>query len=129
MIGVNIFLVTAFYPNLLKYQMGNDASQFIEKNHINKDQVSMFQIHNSNALHFYGNHIFPVNNKLASYKTGDILITVKDSAHKILNLYPNSKILHEGPNYAVSVLSAEFLNPSTRAKTLPTYVMIQLGSK
>lgn len=128
-IGVNIFLVTAFYPNLLKYQMGNDASQFIEKNQINKDQVSMFQIHNSNALHFYGNHIFPVNNKLASYKTGDILITVKDSAHKILNLYPNSKILHEGPNYAVSVLSAEFLNPSTRAKTLPTYVMIQLGSK
>jgi 4-amino-4-deoxy-L-arabinose transferase-like glycosyltransferase len=128
-IGVNIFLVTAFYPNLLKYQMGNDVVQFIEASHIDKHQISMYQIHNSNALHFYGKHIFPVNNKLDTYKNGDILITVKDSAQMVFNQYPGSKILHEGPNYAVSVLSAEFLNPNTRSKTLPTYVMIKLGSR
>jgi len=127
-IGVNIFLVTAFYPNLLKYQMGNDAAFFLEKSKIDKAKVSMYNIHNSNALHFYGKHIFVVKNRIGDYKTGDIMITVKDSAQVIKNRFPTSEIVHEGPNYAVSVLSAEFLNPATRDKNLPKYVMIKLGN-
>jgi 4-amino-4-deoxy-L-arabinose transferase-like glycosyltransferase len=127
-IGVNIFLVTAFYPNLLKYQMGNDAVSFLEKSTIDKKQVSMYNIHNSNALHFYGKHIFAVKNRIGDYKTGDIMLTVKDSALAIKNRFPTSEILHEGPNYGVSVLSADFLNPVTRDKNLPKYVMIKLGN-
>jgi hypothetical protein len=56
------------------------------------------------------------------------MITVKDSAQVIKNRFPTSEIVHEGPNYAVSVLSAEFLNPATRDKNLPKYVMIKLGN-
>ncbi|MFX5287155.1 hypothetical protein ABTC87_18395, partial [Acinetobacter baumannii] len=38
-IGVNIFLNTAFYPSLLKYQKGSAFATYIEKNQLDKNNI------------------------------------------------------------------------------------------
>jgi 4-amino-4-deoxy-L-arabinose transferase-like glycosyltransferase len=128
-IGVNIFLHIAFYPNLLKYQMGNDAAAKIDQLKINKNKVYLYGIHNSNALHFYGQHIFPYQSSSNSFKADQIIITEKDSAQFLKQLFPSSKVIHEGNQYAVSLLTATFLNPATRMSKMPRFVLIDLDGK
>jgi uncharacterized membrane protein len=128
-IGVNIFLHIAFYPNLLKYQMGNDAAATIDQQKINKNKVYLYGIHNSNALHFYGQHVFSYQYASNSFKTDQVIITQKDSAQFLKKLFPSSKIVHEGNQYPVSLLTATFLNPVTRMHEMPRYIMIDLDGK
>jgi len=78
-IGVNIFLSTSFYPNVLKYQLGNDAAAFINEQHIPKEKISIYGIHSGRAFHFYGQHIFPERTRLQSFQSSDIVLTSKDS--------------------------------------------------
>jgi 4-amino-4-deoxy-L-arabinose transferase-like glycosyltransferase len=128
-IGVNIFLSTAFYPNLLQFQMGNDANAFINKNAIDKNSVYLYGINNSNALHFYGKHIFVNLSATKAFEAHQIILTEKDSTQFFKNIFPSSKVIHEGNQYPVSVLTGTFLNPSTRMKEMPRYVMIDLDGK
>ncbi len=128
-IGVNIFLHIAFYPNLLKYQMGNDAAATIDQQKINKNKVYLYGIYNSNALHFYGKHIFLYQSSSKTFKADQIIITEKDSAQLLKLLFPSSKIIHEGNQYPVSLLTATFLNPRSRMHEMPRYIMIDLDGK
>lgn len=128
-IGVNIFLNIAFYPNLLKYQMGNDAAEFINSQKLNKNTVFQYGFSNSNALHFYGKHVFDNISNAKDLNGTQIIITNKDSASVINRLFPQSKIIHEGNHFAVSLLTAIFLNPATRNTEMPKYVIIDLDGK
>lgn len=128
-IGVNIFLNIAFYPNLLKYQMGNDAAEFINSQKLNKNTVFQYGFSNSNALHFYGKHVFDNISNTKDLNGTQIIITNKDSASVINRLFPQSKIIHEGNHFAVSLLTAIFLNPATRNTEIPKYVIIDLDGK
>ncbi|MBP7346336.1 MAG: glycosyltransferase family 39 protein, partial [Sediminibacterium sp.] len=78
-IGVNIFLSTTFYPNLLKFQMGNDAAKVIKEKRLNVEKINLYGIHNSNALHFYSKHIFPYKSNKLLFKPQDKVLTSKDS--------------------------------------------------
>jgi 4-amino-4-deoxy-L-arabinose transferase-like glycosyltransferase len=128
-IGINIFLNIAFYPNLLKYQMGNDAVDFISKNGMDKNRIYLYGINNSNALHFYGKHIFDNLSTSKAFNSNQIILTEKDSIAFFTRQFPQCKVLHEGNQYPVSVLTASFLNPATRTKEMPRYVLINLGGK
>ncbi len=48
-IGVNIFLHIAFYPNMIKYQMGNDAAALIKSHQQNKKTIIQDPVTNTNA--------------------------------------------------------------------------------
>ncbi len=128
-ISINIFLSTSFYPNLLKFQMGNDADAFINKNAIDKKSVYLYGINNSNALHFYGKHIFVNLSTTKAFESNQIILTEKDSTRFFKTIFPSSKVIHEGNQYPVSVLTGSFLNPSTRMKEMPRFVMIDLDGK
>lgn len=128
-IGVNLLLSTAFYPKLLQFQMGNDAAAFIENNQIKKSELKLYGIHNSNALHFYSNHIFPFKQSKADFLASDKVLTSKDSLSKFMPLFPEAKVIHEGNQFAVSLLTLPFLNPATREKETPKYIIIDLDGK
>jgi 4-amino-4-deoxy-L-arabinose transferase-like glycosyltransferase len=128
-IGVNVFLDTAFYPNVLKYQLGNDAAAFINSNHLPKEKISIYGIHEGRALHFYGQYIFPQRDSLQSFQPTDIVLTAKDSVPVFTKAFPGSYIMHEGSQFGVTALSLPFLNPATREKEVPKYVIISLGRK
>jgi 4-amino-4-deoxy-L-arabinose transferase-like glycosyltransferase len=125
-IGVNVFLSTAFYPNVLKYQLGNDAAAFINKNKIDKEKISLYGIHEGRALHFYGKHVFPSKRTMEELNVSGIVLTSKDSLPVLQKRFPGMKILHEGAHFGVTALSLPFLNPKTREKEVPRYVIIEL---
>ncbi len=128
-IGVNVFLNTAFYPNLLTYQMGNDAATFINQQQLPKDKISTYGVQSSRTLHFYGQFIFADKQQLGDYGPPEIVITDKDSLPVFEKNFPKLKVLHEGNNFGVSMLSFPFLNPATRDKEVPKYLILDLDGK
>jgi 4-amino-4-deoxy-L-arabinose transferase-like glycosyltransferase len=125
-IGINVFLDTAFYPNLLKYQLGNDAAAFIADKQIPKEKIGIYGIQEGRALHFYAKHIFPAKTSVEAFNPGDFVLTNKDSLPAFVQLFPQAEILHEGNHFGVTRLSLPFLNPDTREKEVPKYVIISL---
>ena len=128
-LGVNVFLDTTFYPNVLKYQLGNDAADFIEKNNIPIEKISIYGIHEGRALHFYGKYIFPTEVNFKNLKPTAIVLTSKDSLHLFTKAFPDLQVLHEGSHFGVTALTLPFLNPKTREKEVQKYVLISLKSK
>jgi len=128
-IGVNVFLSTAFYPNVLKYQLGNDAAAFIKEQHLPKEKISLYGIQSGRALHFYGQRIFPERTSLQSFQSTDMVLTSKDSLPLFQKTFPQMKVIHEGNHFGVTALSLPFLNPATREKELPKYIIIDLDGK
>lgn len=127
--GINIFLSTAFYPNVLTYQMGNDAAQFIQSAQLPKDKIMVFGLDAGRSLYFYGKHIFPNTHDWKRLPLGNYVITVMDSVPVLTQHYPGLQILHQGNNYGVSMLTPEFLNPATREASCGKYAIIQLSPK
>ncbi|MCW3087138.1 MAG: hypothetical protein JWQ78_524 [Sediminibacterium sp.] len=128
-IGVNIFLGTAFYPNVLRYQLGNDAAAFIDQNHLVKDNIAVYGIEEGRALHFYGRQIFARKKNPQDFSPANMAITSKDSIGIFQKAFPEMKVLHEGPHFGVSILSLPFLNPATRDREVPKYVLLDLDGK
>ncbi len=128
-IGVNIFLSLFFYPNVLKYQLGNDAAAFIEKQHLPKEKLGIYGIHEGRALHFYAKHIFPDKTSAQDFQPDQLVLTSKDSVEVFQKIFPAMNVVHEGPHFGVTALSLPFLNPATREKEVPRYVIIDLDGK
>jgi len=128
-IGVNLCLSLGFYPHLLKYQFGNTVAKVLEEKKINKNQVILYNIDESRALHFYGNHIFQRKTDSLSLRSSDILITRKESLSALQQRFPNLNTIFEGAYYGVSMLSLPFLNPETRAKETVPYVLVDLDGQ
>lgn len=128
-IGVNCFLSTGFYPNVLKYQLGNDAAAFINSQKLPKEKIGIYGIHAGRALHFYSEHIFPTRISVNDFRSGEMVITARDSLPVFTRTFPHAKVLHEGPHFGVTALSLPFLNPATRDQEVPKYVLIALGNR
>jgi 4-amino-4-deoxy-L-arabinose transferase-like glycosyltransferase len=127
--GVNVFLSTAFYPNVLKYQLGNDAAAFIDQQKTDKERILIYGTHEGRAFHFYGKYVFPEKQNLQELHAENIILTSKDSLSVFQKAFPEMKILHEGPHFGVTALSLPFLNPATRDKEVPKYLLISLNGK
>lgn len=127
--GVNVFLNTGFYPNVLKFQLGNNAAAFLDNSGTDKNKVFVYGIHEGRALHFYGKHIFAEKRNLHDFQSTDLLLTTKDSLPVVQQAFPELKIIHEGSHFGVTALSLPFLNPETRDKEVPKYLIIALNGK
>jgi 4-amino-4-deoxy-L-arabinose transferase-like glycosyltransferase len=128
-VGVNIFLSTAFYPNVLQYQMGNDAANFIQSAQLPKEKIMIFGPDAGRSLYFYSEHIFPNTHDWKKLPPGSLVITVMDSVPVLQQHYPGLQVLHKGNNYGVSMLTPAFLNPATREASCGKYAIIQLSPK
>lgn len=128
-IGVNLFLAIGFYPHLLQYQFGNTVAKLLNEKKINKEQVILYNIDESRALHFYGNHIFQRKTDSLQLQPNEVLITRKESLSHLQQRFPNMNTIFEGSYYGVSMLSLPFLNPETRAKETVPYVVVDLDGR
>ena len=128
-ISVNFLLSGNFYPNLLKYQMGNMAADYINESGLQKKNIYVYGPLDSRALHFYGQHIFEHRYTSSNATENDILIASSDSIQSLKLKFPNLKLLHKGPNFSVSMLTPEFLNPATRDKLMSYYAVVDLDGK
>lgn len=126
-LGVNFILNTSFYPRLLKYELGVSAAAFINQNKLPKNSVYLYEIDESRALHFYGNHSFERLFDSILLTPGQILITKASSFTKLQQQFPGSTILHKNAYFGVSMLTLPFLNPATRDKEVTPYIIVTLA--
>jgi hypothetical protein len=126
-LGVNFILNTSFYPRLLKYELGVSAAAFINQNKLPKTSVYLYEIDESRALHFYGNHSFERLFDSSLLTPGQILITKASSFPKLQQQFPGSSILHKNAYFGVSMLTLPFLNPATRDKEVTPYIIVTLA--
>ncbi|MCX6201080.1 MAG: glycosyltransferase family 39 protein [Bacteroidetes bacterium] len=126
-LGVNFILNTSFYPRLLRYELGVSAAAFINQNKLPKNSVYLYEIDESRALHFYGNHSFERLFDSSMLTPGQILITKASSFTKLQQQFPGSTILHKNAYFGVSMLTLPFLNPATRDKEVTPYIIVTLA--
>jgi hypothetical protein len=109
--------------------MGNTAAAFINEQQLPKNKIVTYGDGDSRALYFYGQYCFKHKASRQELLTTDIVIAYADSVKGLKQVFPNLKELHTGAHFAVSQLTAEFLNPITRASTMPYYAIIDLDGK
>ena len=126
-LGVNFILNTSFYPMLLKYELGVSAAAFINHNKLPKTSVYLYEIDESRALHFYGNHSFERIFDSSLLKPQQIIITKASSYPALQQKFPASTILHQNAYFGVSMLTLPFLNPATRDKEVTPYIIVTLA--
>ena len=126
-LGVNFILNTSFYPRLLKYELGVSAAAYINQHKLSKNNIYLYQIDESRALHFYGNHSFERIFDSSLLKSGQILITKASSYQQLQQQFPGSSILHKNAYFGVSMLTLPFLNPATRDKEVTPYIIVTLA--
>ncbi len=126
-LGVNFILNTSFYPRLLKYELGVSAAAFINQNKLPNNSVYLYEIDESRALHFYGNHSFERLFDSSLLTPGQMLITKASSFTKLQQQFPGSTILHKNAYFGVSMLTLPFLNPATRDKEVTPYIIVTLA--
>jgi 4-amino-4-deoxy-L-arabinose transferase-like glycosyltransferase len=125
-LGVNYLLNTSFYPRLLKYELGVSAAAFINHNKLPKTSVYLYEIDESRALHFYGNHSFERIFDSSLLKPQQIVITKASSYPALQHQFPASTILYQNAYFGVSMLTLPFLNPATRDKEVTPYIIVTL---
>lgn len=128
-IGVNFLLVTGFYPQLLKYQLGNTAASVIHQSQLDKNKVILYEIDESRALHFYGKHIFQRKTALDSLVANEVILTRKSTVPALQQRFPDLSTIFEGEYFGVSMLTLPFLNPKTRSKETVSYVLVDLDGQ
>ena len=105
------------------------AAAFINQSGLQKDNIYVYGPLDSRALHFYGQHIFEHRYTSADATLDDILIASSDSIPALKEKFPNLKLLHKGPSFSVSMLTPEFLNPTTRFNKMSYYAIVDLDGK
>jgi len=126
MIGLNLILNSFFYPNLLQYQWGNALVKVAKEKKWDIQKASFYKIPNSNAFHFYGQHVFPVIQDSSLLKEGQWVVADSIPAQALLLDFPNSNVLYHGNRFHVTLLTLTFLNPKTRSEELTPYVLMEL---
>ena len=126
MIGVNTFMNTHFYPNLLNYQWGNQLANIIDQKGWDKDKMVLYKIPNSNAFHYYGQHVFSNTKDSLQLKEGNWVITDAVNDASLKKLFPASIAHYTSNRFHVTMLSLPFLNPKTRPNEITPFEVLEL---
>ena len=124
-IGINIFLDTAFYPALLPYQKGSAFADYINEKNIDKNKVVMLSENIGHSFHFYSQHIYP-NRSSDQIQMGDMVIARKDSLPVLQQKFFHIQLIKQINSFGVTGLTLPFLNPVTRNKELDPYVLVEI---
>lgn len=127
--GLFIYLNLVFYPDIMEYQAGMKAAQWLNKSG-NSKKVIMYPAY-SYSLEFYNDT--PVILAKSLHEVDSIaatepvlLFTEKAGARSMLKDRPGFKISGEFKYFHVSQLSFQFLNSKTRTQQLETFVLVDL---
>lgn len=126
-LGVNIFLSSWFYPNLLQYQASNEAGRFLHDEGFDKTKLALFNFKGSAfGIHFYSKSIIPHIKNIDSVLTGMIIVTDKDGRAALDSNNRTYEVRKEGLDFHISMLTPEFLNRKTRAQVLDRYYILEM---
>ncbi len=130
-VGAMFVMNFHFYPHLLPYQSTSVVAQFAQKSGIPAENLAHYGRH-GHALDFYSHHILPDMTSPAFAQTtadhlGELWLytTVAGRADLDRDAVPYT-LVKEFRHFQVALLSAEFLNPATRDKSLEPIFLLKL---
>lgn len=125
---IGLFLNLSFYPDLLRYQSGNKAAEYMNKNH---PAESLGRI----GIYFPSGEFYLQQPTYAT--TGDAVIKKKFTASRFLFLKEDElkqleeagvllEKIKEFEEFHVTMLTLKFINPQTRHKELRKQYLVRL---
>jgi 4-amino-4-deoxy-L-arabinose transferase-like glycosyltransferase len=130
-IGVGFALNFCFYPSLLTYQGAAKMGRLIKKESINPNQVGFYKAAGL-ALDFYGGGFTKDLNREKVFRNAllsreiNYLYTTDQGKLKLDSLQVKYQVMDSFPNFSVTRLNGNFLNPNTRNKELNKVFLIYL---
>ena len=126
MICVFFLLNTNFYPQLLRYQGGNNLAQMpmVVKGHINHDKIYVWKRFYSSSFEFYTSSLRKEIPDTAAL-TGDdnwLLYDIKDSDEILKAGYKVTSVFNT-PDFEITKLDLPLLNPEKRDKLCSVMVL------
>jgi hypothetical protein len=128
---VNFMMNANFYPQLLKYQVGNEMARIAKENNISPDRTYIYkQLFYS--FDFYSKKTIPdlsleqIKQKNDSGEKFYVFVN-SDDKKDLDSLKLNYGKTFTTPQYKVSRLKIKFLNPATRPETLKTGYLIEVN--
>ncbi len=129
---LNFVLNTNFYPKLFQYQSGGQLVQLAKEQGIGFEHTYILNDGYSRSLDFYSQRITP------SLTLGELKEKIANDEKIWLFVYEdNKKILEENgihwkksisrPHFHVSMVTGQFLNPSTRNEALANAYLLELN--
>jgi 4-amino-4-deoxy-L-arabinose transferase-like glycosyltransferase len=132
----NLFMNYNFFPNLLKYQGGNELAFQMrrENNGIDDRDIILLDV-NAHTFDFYRNYnhdivdVSQLGNKLPSLHNKYFLLTSKMTREAWADSFTIKPVLGH-VDYNVTTLKLKFLNPKTRMRSkLDTLMLAQIEPK
>ena len=126
-VGLNIILISWFYPQLLQYQSGSVVGRYIVEQKIPADKFFFYKFTGSGkSIHFYAKHIIGSIDSLDAATTGTYLYTSDEGLKEIQQSGKLHVIEKEGPDYHVTALTGKFLNKNTREEQCGNYYVVKM---
>lgn len=121
----NIFLTNYFYPNLLQYQVGSVAGNYIREQKMPLDKVAWYGLEDAHvALHFYARQNIPHGEDML--QPGNYIVAGDEGIKQIQEKGIRYDVLKKGGWFKITMLTGKFLNPVTRDEVLKNYYIVKL---
>jgi 4-amino-4-deoxy-L-arabinose transferase-like glycosyltransferase len=131
----NLFMNYNFFPNLLKYQGGNELAFQMRRdnNRIDDRNIILLDV-NAHSFDFYRNYnhdivdVSQLGNKLPSLQNKYFLLTTKMTREAWADSFIIKPVVSH-VDYNVTTLKLKFLNPKTRMSKVDTLMLAQIELK
>jgi len=129
----NFLLNYNFFPQLLKYQGGNEMAKKMKKNDlVIPDQQIMLIENNAHSFDFYRGYCHAVAPSIEELKNNyqqikqNYFLVNRDNKNKLQAEGFRVETVISQKDYNVAKVSLKFLNPSTREKKMDTLMLVKI---
>ena len=123
---VALFMNLVFYPDLLKYQSGNQAAFFINKN-FPDSPVGRMAFYMPSGEFYLKQHIQVLDSaSIRQFPKGGLVFLSSEDKEGLDKQGITYEPIKEFPEYHITMLKLKFLDPSSRESTLKKYYLIRL---
>ncbi len=127
---MNTLMNGFFYPELNTYQSGKITAEWINKNHITKEQFRFFDKHYHNTYFYSNEYEYKLTNLqqiMRLTESQDLYVYTSDQGlSKLKNAGITYHIIEEVFNFPNAELTTEFLNPKTRKHALQERYIVKI---
>ncbi len=127
-LAVAVFLNLVFYPDLLKYQSGNEVACYINKN-FPGTPVARMGIYMPSGEFYLKQHMTRTDSAAIArgeYQKGSLLFITGDELKQLESAPIKMEIVKTYRDFHITMLSLKFLNPAKREKELSARYLVRL---
>ena len=127
-LGLNVYLNTVLYPDLMQYHSGRQAALYINKNHPGQ-RVACWDRYSASLDFYLPRGLTKASPDSLSNSSQNLVWFVSDRELEQLRKKNQSfEILKEFPEFRISMLSLRFLNNKTRAAQLQHTYLVRFSN-